>query len=261
MEVSDFNAYVERIIAIPAGVDSGKITTGVVLNADGTCSHVPTTITMIEGKYYAKINSLTNSTYSIIYNPVEFSDVANHWAKNAINDLGSRLVVSGTGDDHRYEPEREITRAEFSTIVVRALGLMRPEERGTAAVFSDVSQDAWYFHGVSIAYQNGIISGYGNGQFGPYDKITREQAMSMIARAMKITGLPVVSGEEAETTKLGRFGDLAQSASWAQKSIAACVKTGVVAGKSENTLAPKDEITRAEVAVIVQRLLRISGLI
>lgn len=262
VEVSDFNAYVERTIAIPAGVDSSKITTGVVLNADGTCSHVPTTITMIDGKYYAKINSLTNSTYSVIYNPVEFSDVDNHWAKNAINDLGSRLVVSGTGDDHRYEPEREITRAEFATIVVRALGLMRPAEERTAAVFSDVSQEAWYVNGVSIAYQNGIISGYGNGQFGPNDRITREQAMSMIARAMKITGLPVVSGEEAETTKLlGRFGDLAQSASWAQKSIATCVKAGVVAGKSENMLAPKDEITRAEAAVIVQRLLQKSGLI
>ncbi len=60
VEVSRFNGYVERTIAIPDGVDPSKITTGIVLNADGTFSHVPTQIVVIDGKYYAKINSLTN---------------------------------------------------------------------------------------------------------------------------------------------------------------------------------------------------------
>ena len=59
VEVSRFNAYVERTIAIPDGVDPSTITTGIVLNADGTFTHVPTQIVMINGKYYAKINSLT----------------------------------------------------------------------------------------------------------------------------------------------------------------------------------------------------------
>ena len=87
VDVSRFNGYVERTVAIPDGIDPSKITTGIVLNSDGTFSHVPTSIVVINGKYYAKINSLTNSTYSVIYNPVEFADVANHWAKTAINDM------------------------------------------------------------------------------------------------------------------------------------------------------------------------------
>jgi hypothetical protein len=84
VEVSKFNAYVERLIEIPEGIDPSKITTGIILNADGTFSHVPTAITIIDGKYYAKINSLTNSTYSVIWSPKTFKDVEKHWAKDVV---------------------------------------------------------------------------------------------------------------------------------------------------------------------------------
>lgn len=70
VDVSKFNSYVERMVAIPDGVDPNKITTGIVFNPDGTFYHVPTAITVINGKYYAKINSLTNSTYSVIWHPL-----------------------------------------------------------------------------------------------------------------------------------------------------------------------------------------------
>lgn len=122
VEVSKFNGYVERTVAISDGVDPAKITTGIVLNSDGTFGHVPTTIVKIDSKYFAKIKSLTNSTYSVIWNPVTFADVANHWGKDAVNDMGSRMVVTGVSKN-TYEPDRSITRAEFAAIVVRALGL------------------------------------------------------------------------------------------------------------------------------------------
>jgi len=77
---------------------------------------------VIDGRYYARINSLTDSTYSVIWNPIDFNDSAVHWAKEAINDMGSRLVISGTGND-MFEPDRDITRAEFAAIIVRALGI------------------------------------------------------------------------------------------------------------------------------------------
>ncbi len=120
--VSRFNRYVQRTIAIPDGVDPSRITTAVVLNTDGTFSHVPTSIVVVNGKYYAQINSLTNSTYSVIWNHREFTDAENHWAKEAVNDMGARLVISGVGNN-LFEPDRDITRAEFAAIVVRALGL------------------------------------------------------------------------------------------------------------------------------------------
>jgi hypothetical protein len=257
VEVSKFNGYVERMVAIPDGVDPSKITTGIVLNNDGTFSHVPTTITVIDGKYYAKINSLTNSTYSVIWSPKTFKDVENHWAKDAVNDMGSRLVIDGVGDG-KFEPDRDITRAEFAVIVVKALGLMRT---GTGKdAFKDVTKDDWYYDAVSIAYEYGI-AGYGSGKFGPMDKITREQAMTMIARAMKITGLKVEFATGEEDKLLKSFGDAGKSADYAKNSIAACIKTGIVSGRNDNFLAPKENITRAEVAVIVRRLLQKSNLI
>jgi uncharacterized repeat protein (TIGR02543 family) len=258
VEVSKFSAYVERMIAIPDGVDPSKITTGVILNSDGTFSHVPTAITMIDGKYYAKINSLTNSTYLLIYSPKAFKDVEKHWAKKDVNDMASRLVVSGIGDD-KFEPDRDITRAEFAAIVVRALGLMSPGSGKEA--FIDVMKKSWYYDAVSIAYEYGIISGYGNGKFGPDDKITREQAMTMIARAMKITGSKVELADGEVDKLLTSFTDTNSAAEYAKASIASCVKAGIVSGRSGKLIAPKDNITRAEVAVIVQRLLRNSKLI
>ena len=258
VEVSRFNAYVERMIAIPEGVDPSKITTGVILNSDGTFSHVPTVITMIDGKYYAKINSLTNSTYSVIYSPKTFKDIGKHWAEKNVNDMASRLVVSGIGDD-KFEPDRDITRAEFAAIVVRALGLM---SSGTGKdAFIDVMKKNWYYDAVSIAYEYGITSGYENGKFWPDDKITREQAMTMIARAMKITGSKVELADGEADKLLTSFTDAYSAAEYAKANIASCVKAGIVSGRSGKLIAPKDNITRAEVAVIVQRLLQNSNLI
>ncbi|MDD3169957.1 MAG: S-layer homology domain-containing protein, partial [Eubacteriales bacterium] len=185
VNVSAFNSYVERMIAIPDGVDASKITTAIVVEADGLVRHVPTEVAMINGKYYAKINSLTNSVYTLIWNPVEFSDVKTHWAKDAVNNMGSRLVVNGVGDNH-YEPKRSITRAEFAAIMVKALGLA--PGTGTNG-FGDVGSSAWYCPYIETATSYGIIKGYDKDTFGPNRTITREQAMTMIARAMELTGI------------------------------------------------------------------------
>ena len=258
VEISKFNAYVERLIAIPEGIDPSKITTGIVLNPDGTFSHVPTEITVIDGRYYAKINSLTNSSYSVIWNPITFKDVEGHWAREAVNDMGSRLVVSGIGGDS-FGPGRDITRAEFAAIAVRALGLMRPGMGKDA--FNDVTKASWYYDAVSIAHENGIISGYGNARFGPEDRITREQAMAIIARTMDITGLKIQL-EAGEAGKLlESFADSAGAADYAKGGIAACIKAGIVTGRGGDLIVPKDNITRAEAAAMVQRLLKKSGLI
>ena len=257
VEISKFNGYVERTVAIPDGIDPSKITTGIVLNADGTFLHVPTQIIVIDGKYYARINSLTSSIYSVIYSPREFKDVDSHWAKEAINDMASRLVINGA-DEESFIPDRDITRAEFAAILVRALGL-RP---GTGASgFDDVKSGDWYSGYVKTAVEYKLISGYGEGKFGPMDKITREQAMTIIARAMKMTGLEsgLAAGEADQL--LASFKDGDSSAVYARSSIAECIKAGIVSGRSSTEVAPKGSITRAEVAVMVRRLLLNSKLI
>ncbi|MDR6550927.1 S-layer homology domain-containing protein [Paenibacillus qinlingensis] len=258
MEVSKFNGYVERTIALPDGIDSSKLTTGVVLNADGTFSPVPTITIVIDGKRYAKISSMTNSIYSVINSPKAFADVNAHWAKEAVNDMASRLVIDGT-EDGRFEPDRDMTRAEFAAMIVKGLGLLRP---GTGKeLFKDVTKGSWYYDAVATAYEYGIIDGYGSGTFGPADQITREQAMTMAARAMKLTGLKAeLQASEAEALLAG-FEDAGSTADYAKSSIASCIKSGIITGRDSHLLAPKSNITRAEVAVIVRRLLQQSRLI
>ena len=257
VEIGEFKGYVARTIAIPEGVDPEKVTTAVIVEKDGTLRHVPTKATVIDGKYYAQINSITNSAYTLIWNPIEFRDVDNHWAKDAVNNLGSRMIISGIGDG-LFAPDREITRAEFAAIMVRALGL-KPEAKETP--FKDVRAGEWYSGNIKTAAEYGIIYGYGNGNFGPNDRITREQAMAMIARAMKITKLNVEFVEGEIERILDGFNDAESISEYAKESIAACVKSGLVVGKSGRIIGPKDNITRAETTVIVQRLLQKSGLI
>ncbi|MPM07059.1 hypothetical protein SDC9_53363 [bioreactor metagenome] len=255
--VSKFNGYVERTVAIPDGIDPSKITTGIVLNNDGTFSHVPTQIVVINGKYYAKINSLTNSTYSVIYNPVAFTDVAGHWAKDAVNNMGSRMVVTGIGNS-TYEPDRIITRAEFAAIVVRALGLRQGTNESS---FGDVTLTNWFNGYVDTAASYSLIAGYNSTTFAPNDTITREQAMTILARAMKLTGLSVTLTDSEVLALLSNYTDAGLVSDYAKAGAAACIKNGVVSGTTASTLSPKDSVTRAEVAVMVQRLLEKSRLI
>lgn len=257
INVSNFNAYIERTIAIPDGVDPSKITTGIVVNPDGTVHHVPTRVTVIAGKYYAVINSLTNSTYSVVWNPIEFSDVTTHWAQESINNMGSRMVVSGVGNGN-YEPDRNMTRAEFAAVMVRSLGL---EPGNGASSFGDVASNEWYCGYVKTAAAYGIIKGYSDAAFGPDDTITREQAMTMMARAMKITNLKAGLTDSEGNKLMAAYSDSATVSTYANTSIAECIKTGVVSGRQNHTLAPKAYVTRAEVAVMAERLLQKSNLI
>jgi len=257
VEVSKFNAYVERTITIPAGVDPNKITTGVVVEPDGTVRHVPTKVVIIDGKYYAQINSLTNSTYSVVWHPLEFLDVANHWAKDSVNDMGSRMVIDGTGGN-LFSPDRDITRAEFAAILVRGLGL-KPEKGSTA--FTDVKTSDWFSSAIDTAYAYQLIKGFEDGTFRPNDKITREQAMMILSRAMTITGLKAKLSAQSEEAALRPFEDASNVSGWALGSVADSVQAGLVSGRTAAELAPKASITRAEVAAIVQRLLQTSGLI
>ncbi|MFC7152923.1 S-layer homology domain-containing protein [Cohnella cellulosilytica] len=257
VEVARFDVYVERTIAIPEGIDPSKITTGVVVEPDGTVRHVPTKVRQIDGKYEAQINSLTNSLYAVVWHPLEFGDAEKHWAKEAVNDMGSRMIVDGIGNG-MFAPDREITRAEFAAIVVRGLGL-KPENGATP--FSDVKSEDWYGSAVHTAYAHGLISGMGDGTFRPDDKVTREQAMLILSKAMAITGLKEQLPERPADGALRSFEDAAAVASWALGGVADNLQAGVVSGRAGNILAPKDYMTRAETATMIRRLLQKSDLI
>jgi hypothetical protein len=256
VEVEKFSNYVQREIPLPDGVDPSKVTTAAIMDKDGTVRHVPTRITNRDGKYYAVVSSLTNSDYSLIWHLMTFADVEGHWAKDAVNDMASRMIVNGI-DASRYNPNAAITRAEFAAIIVRALGLA---DEGTTAAFQDVKSGDWYVGAVAKAQEYGIVEGYEDGTFRPAKMITREDAMVMIARAMKLAGLETsVSGAEAEAA-LVQFADGSAVDAWAKQSVAAVVKHQLVNGSNAG-LMPTSDITRAETAAIVQRMLVKANLI
>ncbi|MFA7661467.1 MAG: S-layer homology domain-containing protein, partial [Anaerovoracaceae bacterium] len=256
-DIRNFSAYVERTIAIPEGVDPFTITTAIVTYPDGTLRHVPTMIEEKNGKYYARINSLTNSTYTVIHHSVQFPDVENHWAKDAINNMGSRMIVKGVRDGV-YQPNRSITRGEFATIVVNALGVA-PGSKEIG--FKDVRDVDWFHRYVSAAVEYGLITGYTAERFGPLDTITRQQAMAIIARAMNLTGMAASLTDNEIKGLISEFKDGHRVSNYAKESVSVCLKSGVITGTSENILSPNAPVTRGEVAMMVQRLMKKSGLI
>ena len=252
VEISNFSIYVERVMEIPVGVDPGKITTGIVFNPDGTYSHVPTAIYQKDGKWFAKLNSLTNSAYSIIWNPISVKSVENHWAKETVNDMAARLVIF---NPEAFEPAKAITRADFAEYIVRALGLYR-EDSGSENKFTDVQNSGARTKAILIATEYGIVSGYPDDTFRPGQQITREEAMAMLQRAMQVTKL---TGSDQD--RYQSFTDFAQVSSWAEEPVKAALAAHVFNGTSATTISPKANLTYAETAQAIKNLLVESKLI
>ncbi|MDF2838104.1 MAG: inlA, partial [Paenibacillus sp.] len=220
IELKTFNGYVKRTLTLPSGSGLNRSLTGIVVGPDGTVRHVPTRLSSANGARAAEINSLTNSAYAVVSYSVSFSDAENHWAKPSIHDLGSRMIIKGTGAA-AFSPDQAITRAEFAAIIVRALGL--PVDSGSyQGKFADVDVNDWYADAVQTAYSYGLVGGYEDGTFRPQDNISREQAMKILADAMLLTGL---LGEDADISEgveqLNAFEDAADVSTWARDSVAA----------------------------------------
>ncbi|MEA4919530.1 MAG: S-layer homology domain-containing protein [Clostridiaceae bacterium] len=249
VEVDRFESYVERIIEIPSGIDPTTITTAVVVEANGAERHVPTLVYSEGGKWFAKINSMTNSTYALIQNNVSFTDTAGKWYVAVVTEMASRKVIGGIGENI-FAGDRSITRAEFAAILIRALGL--PAD-GTSG-FSDVPTGAWYSGSVATAAQYGLVTGKGDNRFDPDDYITRQEAMTMLQRAARLTDYSGTSGSLEGFTDAGSVGV------WAQSAAKWNVGSGLIVG-SDGQLRPNDNISRAESATIILRLLQKAGLI
>lgn len=195
-EISKFNNYVSRIIKIPSNVDINKITTGIVFNQDGTYEHVPTEVFKKDNSWYAKLNSLTNSNYAIIWNPIKVKSVENHWSQDVVNDMASRLIIF---NHESFEPNKPITRADFSEYIVRALGIYKTDENYENK-FTDIVSSGERKQAILIASQYGIVKGYTDGSFKPDKLITTEEATAIYQRAMELTKL--VGSDIKEISKI-----------------------------------------------------------
>jgi beta-N-acetylglucosaminidase len=170
-------------------------------------------------------------------------DITGHWAEDYIRNLASLQIMIGDGKG-TFSPDNNISRGEFATLISNALKL--PNNTST---FKDIdAAGAWFVPGIQKAAGAGIISGYGNGMFGPKDSITRDQAVTMIDKALKYKGI------QATEVKVP-FTDLANALN--PDAIARVYGLGIVSGKGGATFAPKGEATRAEVAVMLTKMLKV----
>lgn len=147
-----------------------------------------------------------------------------------------------------FNPEKNITRADFVLMLVRALGL----EAEADSSFADVSQGAYYYEALSIAKKLGIIQGVDGSRFNPKGEITRQDMMVIAARALMAVNKLTVSGSAGD---LNGYTDSSKIAKYAVDSVAALVRDGIVRGDGIS-IHPAAATTRAEAAVMIFRMLK-----
>jgi S-layer homology domain. len=175
-------------------------------------------------------------------NNVVFTDIKGHWAESAINQAMKLGFVNGY-PDNTFKPEREVTRAEFVIMLVKALGLNGVEQK---AVFTD-NIPAWAKPYIETAVNQHMVSGYTDGTFRPNNKITREEMAAIIIRALNMN--------TDNNTKLS-FADSKQIAEWAKPYVALSSELGIMQGRGNNKFAPKAPATRAEAVTVILNILK-----
>lgn len=169
------------------------------------------------------------------------------WAKPSVEFLRNEGVTTGYSNGS-FRPSRSISRGEFTLMVCRAFGF---DTTTVTSNFPDVPASSPYAGAVATARSMGIVEGSG-GRFRPDSPITRQSAMAITCRAMKAAGrdLPTTG-----SSALSGYRDRDQIASHARDSVAALVALGVVQGNSSMQINPTRSISRAEMAVILHRVL------
>ena len=192
--------------------------------------------------FVTEIKGIKNEGLSGWMYAVSFTDVGSDmaWAKEAIEALAGKGVISGTGNN-KFEPKRPINRAEFAKLVVEVLG-ENIVSKGTD-MFSDVDSLAWYADYVGKAAAKGLIKG-DNGKYRPGDVITRNEVAVILHR---------MQNEVAPTNTAISFKDAASVPAWANNAVAFAVEKGLVNGYEDNTFKGNNPITRAEAAVVLFR--------
>lgn len=184
-----------------------------------------------------------------------FSDVSSgSWYENAINSLANQGIISGTTSS-TFEPDRNITRAEFSAIIAKvAMASESLSSYKGYSNFKDVEKDSWYAPYINWAKKQGILSGYGNSTFKPNKPITREEIAVIIINYISKTGSSL-SYPNSEKT----FTDQVSISSWASSAVSSCQKSGVISGYSDGSFKPSINATRGETAAMVNNMLSCSA--
>nr|WP_253298329.1 S-layer homology domain-containing protein [Paenibacillus sp. MSJ-34] len=253
-ELSAFAKPVSIRIKIETAIDPKRA--GIFrIDEDGTLEYVGGEYA--DGTMVAEIGRF--GKYAVLEVNKHFADVAStHWAGGAIKELAAKQILNGTSAA-LFEPNRSITRAEFASLLVKALKLTK---KGGIA-FADVSAEAWYADAVSIAKEAGIVKGRDAERFDPNGLITREEMTAMLTRAYEIRYGKIGSGQSGQSGQPGQsgepssatFADDSQISPWAAEYIRAAAALGLVQGRADRQFVPQGATTRAEAAQVVYHLL------
>ena len=170
--------------------------------------------------------------------PVSFTDVSDHWAKEAIERWSSLGII--VGDNGKFRPDDPLTRAEMAVILNR---IMRYQTASTD-YFLDLEAD-WYVDAIQKLRAAGVMMGDENNCAAPTEPITREAAVALIARAFGIS----------PATKELTYTDTESISSWAVGYVSALTDAGYLHGGDNNCFFPADSLTRAEAVTIFNNMI------
>lgn len=240
VELSKFNQPITIELKVPATVNPSLAGIYYIAN-DGTLAYVGGKLN--KDVITAEINHF--SKYAALEVSKTYADVpSGHWASNVIKELAAKQIVEGTSAT-TFEPERSVTRAEFTTLLVRALKLT---EKGEMA-FADVKVSDWFADAVSIAVKAGIVQGRSATIFDANSQISREEMVTLLLRAYEFK-----NGKVTNTTTQN-FADEDQISSWATEFVRSAATLHLIQGRAANQFDPKGISTRAEAAQVLFNLL------
>lgn len=208
-------------------------------------------ITLPSGRYDVKTGKVSFevthfSQYAVGFDMKTFEDIAKYeWARKSIETLAVRGIVGGVSEN-RFDPDVDVTRADFMKFLVRVLGVTTSFEEN----FTDVSVSDDYYQELGIAKALGLARGVDETSFNPNASITREDMMVLLVRALRFSNHLDKNADKAE---LSRFRDEDIISAYAKDSVEIIVQTGLIRGNGTN-INPKGNTTRAEAAVVIKRI-------
>src|SRR6056297_3489280 len=183
---------------------------------------------------------------------VAFEDLENHWAKDDVLRLSSIGLVNGRSEKV-FDPDSNITRAEFLSLLVRVLRL-EEEELQIAGEFKDVDADAWYSKDVLIAAGADLARGNDEMTFAPNRRITRQEMAVMTMNALKHINEKRTEAIDLTEGFTKTFVDIDKIAPWASEAMGRLNGLGIMMGEGES-IRPAGATTRAEAATVLLRLI------
>ena len=234
------------ILSIPIQDESEKDLTVI----DGNGNPVPCKYNPITHMIDARIKE--SSTYSFGYSAVYFTDMEDKSTEmqHAVRLLTSRGLMDGA-DERSFLPDREITRAEFLSVIIRVMDLL---DLNSENPFIDVLRSDWFYSVAASAYKEGVVTGFEDGTFRGNTPIPKIQMVSIVASAL--TRMMRYYTPEPDETQgiLLMYTDNERIADWAQYNVALATKAGVVPERADGIFDSDSVMTRGDAAVMLYRL-------